>query len=590
MTGIRSLAAGAVAVLCTGCVTNTEITVFDYATHDTPRVSVLHVPVYPDVGDTVTFNATAEAAADASLTTIGVQRLNGNGTVIEELDCSVSGPEAVCQFAADQELDVFYRAYVTDDRKRRRYSPGTYRFRYGHAEADDLARLPLRVPQIPNSNLDEDYRIDVLLVRDPSEPGQYAADTFFDDLTTFVNEGVLGDPVYRWRDNQIGFFLTNRPGRTASFYDGVTTACGQDPWLGADDIPEAGGMEVIGVLHRRSSQGQGSVLDPGVDFRDCAGFYQSDADVGTFSVRTGTAGSPVIGKHEFGHAAFGLGDEYFETDATRRVQADLAQANVAECCCQCDTPGIVTVDGGGDLQGDASGAQAECNIVTGIACFGNALAFGSGSLESCADFSLESSLACWREPQDRCPPLTSTCVRETAWLGNLPPPSYVDEQTGETKIIDPKRHNVFPTEDACEAARVSAEQHPGVENEDLRLAACRQLCGPEIDVACPCGTIAAWITDAIAEPVSAPHDDAMAGVTTPLPLHGGTCAWCVETSLCVRWQSAHADDFDPVEIWKACSNPPKWTRHFNNLVEYILTETRIRFPGAMRRTSARPAN
>ena len=36
--------------------------------------------------------------------------------------------------------------------------------------------------------------------------------------------------------------------------------------------------------------------------------------------------------------------------------------------------------------------------------------------------------------------------------------------------------------------------------------------------------------------------------------HGGTCAWCVETSLCVRWQRALGNSVDSAHSY--CDAPP----------------------------------
>jgi hypothetical protein len=98
-----------------------------------------------------------------------------------------------------------------------------------------------------------------------------------------------------------------------------------------------------------------------------------------------------------------------------------------------------------------------------------------------------------------------------------------------------------------------ARAHPGVEDPDHSLGTCRQLCGPETSP-CPCsGELAAWIVDN--NPLSAPTNprDAMGSVSAAGERHGGTCAWCVETSLCVRWQQALGDDSQ--KAWGTCQAP-----------------------------------
>jgi hypothetical protein len=47
----------------------------------------------------------------------------------------------------------------------------------------------------------------------------------------------------------------------------------------------------------------------------------------------------------------------------------------------------------------------------------------------------------------------------------------------------------------------------------------------------------------------------MGATATGRELHGGTCIWCVETSLCVRWHRSLGDD--PEEAWSVCQAPPK---------------------------------
>ena len=104
------------------------------------------------------------------------------------------------------------------------------------------------------------------------------------------------------------------------------------------------------------------------------------------------------------------------------------------------------------------------------------------------------------------------------------------------------------------------------------LGACRQLCGPTI-AACPCepGT-EYWIVD-IDPSVSTVRTDAMANVTAALEWHGGTCLWCVETTLCVRWQRSLNDSAETA--WSKCSAPPKeatrWEAALSALAEWLNT-------------------
>jgi hypothetical protein len=63
----------------------------------------------------------------------------------------------------------------------------------------------------------------------------------------------------------------------------------------------------------------------------------------------------------------------------------------------------------------------------------------------------------------------------------------------------------------------------------------------------------------------------MGVITTRQELHGGTCTWCVETSLCVRWHRSLGDDAQ--KTWNACQAPPKSAtaleRVWRALLEFI---------------------
>jgi hypothetical protein len=65
-------------------------------------------------------------------------------------------------------------------------------------------------------------------------------------------------------------------------------------------------IEVLGVLHRKGTAAgiEGRVTAPVSAnlFRDCAGQEVMRPEVGTFSAATGLTDSPLIAKHEFGHA------------------------------------------------------------------------------------------------------------------------------------------------------------------------------------------------------------------------------------------------------------------------------------------------
>ena len=135
---------------------------------------------------------------------------------------------------------------------------------------------------------------------------------------------MLADPVYRWRDDQLGFFVFTHDAFVTSYFSGLNTRCGQNPWpLEVGFPPSLGAIEVVGVLHRKAANAlgiEGSVTGSTVgSLRDCAGNAARRTGLRTFSVSTGIGQSPSIAKHEFGHAAFELGDEYTEANSTRNV-------------------------------------------------------------------------------------------------------------------------------------------------------------------------------------------------------------------------------------------------------------------------------
>jgi hypothetical protein len=183
-------------------------------------------------------------------------------------------------------------------------------------------------------------------------------------------------------------------------------------------------------------------------------------------------------------------------------------------------------------------------------------ALGTEQLPSCTDFTFPQ--ACGIGPDGGCPSLRGDCVQASAWLSANAP-------------ADAKpRPNVFESLVACEKGKLSATAHPAIEDAAASLGTCRQLCGPGIG-ACPCEALAEyWIVD-IDPSTTTVRDDAMARMTSALERHGGTCQWCVETALCVRWHRARGDT--PEAAWSICSAPPKSATGFEALwralVEWI---------------------
>jgi hypothetical protein len=423
----------------------------------------------------------------------------------------------------------------------------------------------------------ESYRVDTALVRE--DVASFTQAQFLADAHAGIFKGILADPAYRWRDVHLGFWLHTRPGMVSSYYSGLDTRCGKNPWPGDANLPgNLVGIEVVGVLHRRTTTEEGiegaNTAPASVTFRDCAGKTVRSPHIGSFSASGGLAASPGIVKHEFGHAAFGLGDEYREDEGSRNVvAASVAALPPSGCCCRNDgggggggvvtvpggrgmTPGGDTVGGGG-LPGGPGGPLVDTKTcMTSSGQLQASPALGTEQLPSCTDFTFPQ--ACGIGPDGGCPSLRGDCVQASAWLSANAP-------------ADAKpRPNVFESLVACEKGKLSATEHPAIEDAAASLGTCRQLCGPGIG-ACPCEASAEyWIVD-IDPSTTTVRDDAMARMTSALERHGGTCQWCVETVLCVRWHRARGDT--PEAAWSICSAPPKSATGFEALwralVEWI---------------------
>lgn len=522
---------------------------FSYANHERPRVFVSHRPLIPAPDDELTLRLVPDLPSDISVRHAKAVLRNPAANTSETKECTAAAGGAFeCRFSPGQSGDQpVYGGFLELSDGRRVDSRAEYRFsvRAAPIAADTL--IEVRVPVNKTQGLADRYRIDTAFARDPEN---YDLAAFISDIDNILLDGMLADPVYRWRDDQLGFFVFTHDAFVTSYYSGLNTRCGQNPWPLEAGFPSLlSNIEVVGVLHRKAADTQG--IEGGVTgstaglFRDCAGNAARRAGLRTFSVSTGLVQSPFIAKHEFGHAAFELGDEYTETNGTRNVTPAPAPAD-SDCCC------LVSDDGPGTGTGTDTGTGTGTGGVTPIPGIPRKRCFGpDGPIESPAlGVSLPTCGAtntaflgksCGAKPEGGCPSLAGRCVGQSAWLG--PAPSGVSTQ----------RLNVFPTQRACIDSVALARGHPGVEDPARSLGTCRELCGPTTS-ACPCsGEPEAWIVDN--NPVSAPTNprDAMASVSASGERHGGTCMWCVETSLCVRWQRALGDDSQ--KSWETCQAP-----------------------------------
>jgi hypothetical protein len=524
---------------------------FSYVPHERPRVFVSHHPIRAIPGQVVTIRVEPDVRDSDGAVVRGVAQLVRQSDGANELktcDAASDGTFA-CTFtlrAADDEY--VYGGNIDLQNGARVQSRTTYRFRaVASAAPNDLTTL--REPVNKVAGLADSYRVQTAFVRDESGSSNGAAiypeGDFLADIETAVYAGILRDPAYRWRDDQLAFYQYGRTGFTSSFYSGFDTRCGQNPWPADTAFPGAlQAMEAVGVLHRHPTSGASleGTIDPAADlatvFRDCSGPAVKAANVRTFSATSGTQVGRIA-KHEFGHAAFGLGDEYTEPNATRSVAAALVNALDTSCCCLVPDSGT---GGGGVGIGTraATVPQLQCLVPGG----GTEVRPVFGTVPSVPECPAVLAPTCGATPQAACPQLQGDCVQPRSWLPTEPPAEQ-----------DTARPNMFTSKDVCEADRQRAASHPGVEDAARSLGSCRQLCGPGADP-CPCEQPEGWIVDVDPavlrggrgqEPV-----DTMGSIAAGR--HGGTCAWCVETSLCVRWQLALGET--SAEAWAICESPP----------------------------------
>ena len=526
---------------------------FSTSRHAAARVFVRHEPIHPQANDSLTFVVEPELTVDLAIQSLAVTySLPG---VPEVTRSCASSPEDAwscsdgCSMNADTDAMTciveqgaqaglgHYHAEVIDATDTTTTSRVQYRFRIGPPQPAsegpfDTQIYPLRVPVALDGTplTTQSYR--VLLVRDPTtdEIGDYDAPTFDNDVQTAWYAQVLRDRAYRRRDDQLGLYGTDRVGTTLDYYAKKSARCGQHPWMGDGPglFPAAvGSMDAIGVVHRRSAP-VASVEGGSVDgFRDCAGHAIRDPHVRTFSAH---GAEPITLQHELGHALFSLGDEYYESEATRRVEAadpSPSPLPAPMACCCCDSTGLDI----GELQPCTGWCQQPSGKI------GYTHPFGVFSQpDGCGGFTAPAECFDKPMPHDACAPLASGCVTARAFAHG-----------GAAALEAHARPNVFGSEPACDAAKLAAAGNPiAADIPDNGLGTCTQLCGPDMDQKCPCAPqTQAWIVDKA--PIGDGSNDIMSVLADS---HGGTCLWCTETSFCVRWETGRG--VGPVEAWSTC--------------------------------------
>jgi hypothetical protein len=555
-----------------------QFTPFSYASHERPRVFVSHHPLRAIPGQTVTIRLSPDLRPQDGAVVRAIAQLGPAGGAPQLETCAgLTDGTFACAFTLPAgDGDFVYSGHVELANNVRVSARTSYRFRAA-ATIGATEKLTLREPVKPLTDLTDAYRVDTAFVRDdpqaradlahPADPAEiYPESDFLTDVEAAVYDGILLDPVYRWRDAQLAFYEFGRVGFTSSFYSGLDTRCGQNPWPADQRLSdELRDVEVIGVLHRHASAANGAEgeVQPAADlrgvFRDCAGDAVKSAPSDpssapkrrTFSTTGGRTATARTAKHELGHAAFFLGDEYSESNATRQVAAaptppiDPLRPFDGSCCCAVPDDGRPGGVGGGERTPGGGGPaipggarQVQCvqpgGGITTRAVIGTG---GADGLPPCpATFAPQ----CGSQPQSDCPTLSGDCVAARIFNGQAPPD---DERA---------RPNTYRSKDACEAGRAAALVHPGVEDPPRTLGTCRQICGTTGNP-CPCGQGEAWIVDTNAAVTTANAVDTMGAIAAER--QGGTCAWCVETTLCLRWHEALGNS--AADAWAVCAAPPQ---------------------------------
>lgn len=309
---------------------------FHYALHGPPRVHVHHEPLLPGPDEEIRIVAVAEPAPATTVTEVSVS-FGGNGHPFERRTCP--GSPCELRFAAGHLPGLaLYSAQMTDSRGVTTRSASAYYFQIVTGAPSAGPNVILRAP----FDLYAGRRaFKILLVRDGARADYPTQEAVRGDAQTLIYDGLLADPVYRWRDDQLAFYLSTTPGSTSDYHSGLTNRCGQLPWLGTLDATEdaaesaASTADAVVVLHRQ----------PG--WRDCAGLGRVDAGAGMQRRASAYGRQPDTFAHELGHALFGLADEYQENTRDRITRSDTPPAFPDDCLCcatdplsgQCRPPG-----------------------------------------------------------------------------------------------------------------------------------------------------------------------------------------------------------------------------------------------------------
>ena len=329
------LACLAVALLA-GCSGTTPP--FTYAVHSPPRVSVLHSPLNPEPGDPIELRARAEGGVEVELNLI----VPGRGH--QQHTCAGSGTCDHTFTGARRAGGGLYWARVRTSSGDMVRSPGAYGFTVGEIRPPAPGAAPTRL-HVLRSGSSASAALKVAFIRHGNSYPNTEFDGFLEDLEAVI-EGLVTDPAWRWRDNQLAVYLLNRTGQTSDRASGEATRCGQRPFITGTLPAQLADFDAVGVIHDNAG------------WRDCAGLADSTGGPALFS---GYGGEPAVVRHELGHALFGLGDEYTESTASRT-----APGGDDDPVCNCCVPDPVTVIGGNSCLGQTvcppGGPPASCAV------------------------------------------------------------------------------------------------------------------------------------------------------------------------------------------------------------------------------------
>jgi hypothetical protein len=505
---------------------------FDFAAHQhRPRVSVLHSPLHPQPTDTITISAVAEAASGTTISQIHLTYLRAGQPAVDH-DCT---GQSTCDLtvlapAGAGPANATYGAWVEDSAGHRLGAP-SYAFDIGQQPGQLV--LELRVP------LSDKAMLRTLFVRDSATYPTDAA--VWTDAEHFLEQQILVDPAWRWRDYQLGFYYDLRPGQTSDYTSRQSTRCGQDPWPGMPMPPEALFADAIGVIHNDST------------FRDCGGVGIVTRGASPRRNFSAYGGNPRVVQHEMGHALFRLGDEYYESETTRRIPpVPFDPSHPCQCCDpggrvgSVDADGNITYSGGpapprpvvappspggvvapahGNLTGVATGnalGSGGVGVVTGLGGAGGAGGAG-GTVGTGGMGGITVTV---------CPPGAPPCA------GWVPLPDCAT-RAGQCPPLpgDCWKQNDFSSQADCQNAAARIALNPGVE-ASVAAANCRQLCGT-VAQPCPCEAMGAevWIVDREHPPLmSNTGNDIMATTPTSVLYNGAACENCLEATFCMMWE------------------------------------------------------